>query len=615
MSKLKLINILKNKILEQAPIGFYDTDEEPGVYYTSDEETGKIEKVDINKPKGIDVSSLDQSYLRSVDSVRGAKYGWREAIMSLCSPVKTGKKGPRYCNYHWHAGRDYSLSSGHPLVLLKRGEVIENGYPSGYCFKLKHDDGSITKYCHCSEFYFNKGDIIEPGTIFALTGNKGPSTGPHLHFEYFPPGKTATTEKHSSGMVANVADEDPTGYDEETFAILKIGYEKEFKSSLQNSSSETKPKPNISIFDKLPQKVKEAINKLRAFGVNITDKHIEKEMDLEGETKEDAGGVNSTANNQILLLLSDLKQKFSRVSTTFTGYRSYDDQVENFRKKVQDDGRTIDDVQSYNTIPGFSQHHTGLAFDIISTDTSWWTTNSDVKKWVENNCEKYGFEITYTKDGLLRKPEPWHLFYTDQSYSSEEEEDDEDVKDDVTTNVETKRIEKPSYIISINDPNSKKIALIWGGSPSSSFGAKFMEKQGSSFFTNRNVIYSNYENSLSTIKQYLKDNGFGDYTINSVSGFSAGGSKTWNEINGSYDFVGLIDPTTPTLHTSLPSNVYLISNSANWSDTYKTTKDNLKAMEKSGVSTRVTQEMSKSSSAYNHNDLPKYFFEKYSSKM
>jgi len=48
MSKLKLINILKNKILEQAPIGFYDTDEEPGVYYTSDEETGKIEKVDVN---------------------------------------------------------------------------------------------------------------------------------------------------------------------------------------------------------------------------------------------------------------------------------------------------------------------------------------------------------------------------------------------------------------------------------------------------------------------------------------------------------------------------------------------------------------------------------------
>jgi hypothetical protein len=48
MSKLKLINILKNKILEQAPIGFYDTDEEPGIYYTSDEETGKIEKVDVN---------------------------------------------------------------------------------------------------------------------------------------------------------------------------------------------------------------------------------------------------------------------------------------------------------------------------------------------------------------------------------------------------------------------------------------------------------------------------------------------------------------------------------------------------------------------------------------
>jgi hypothetical protein len=38
-------------------------------------------------------------------------------------------------------------------------------------------------------------------------------------------------------------------------------------------------------------------------------------------------------------------------------------------------------------------------------------------------------------------------------------------------------------------------------------------------------------------------------------------------------------------------------------------------MEKSGLSTKVTQEMSGSATAYNHNDLPKYFFEKYSSKM
>jgi hypothetical protein len=177
------------------------------------------------------------------------------------------------------------------------------------------------------------------------------------------------------------------------------------------------------------------------------------------------------------------------------------------------------------------------------------------------------------------------------------------------------RIEKNTYIISLNNPDDKKIALIWGGSPSTSFGAKFMEKQGSPFFTNRNVIYSNYENPLSTIKQYLKDNGFGDYTINSVTGFSAGGSKTWNEINGGYDFVGLIDPSTSTLRTSLPNNVYLISNSANWGEIYKTTKENLRSMEKSGLSKRVTQEMSGSAKAYNHNDLPKYFFENYGSML
>ena len=109
-----------------------------------------------------------------------------------------------------------------------------------------------------------------------------------------------------------------------------------------------------------------------------------------------------------------------------SGYISYSDQVDNFGKKVKVDGRTIEDVQSYNTIPGFSQHHTGKAFDIFSTDPTWWNNNSKVKKCVEENAGNYGFEITYKEDGPLRKKEPWHLFYV--GIFSEDEDDDNDVK-------------------------------------------------------------------------------------------------------------------------------------------------------------------------------------------
>ena len=94
-----------------------------------------------------------------------------------------------------------------------------------------------------------------------------------------------------------------------------------------------------------------------------------------------------------------------------SGYRSYEDQVKNFANKVLKDKRTIDDVQSANTLPGFSQHHTGRAFDIYSTDTKWWDGKPNVKKWVADNASKYGFEITYKTKGPLRIAEPWHLYY------------------------------------------------------------------------------------------------------------------------------------------------------------------------------------------------------------
>ena len=34
-----------------------------------------------------------------------------------------------------------------------------------------------------------KGDRIESGTLIGTVGNKGPSTSPHLHFEYWKPNK------------------------------------------------------------------------------------------------------------------------------------------------------------------------------------------------------------------------------------------------------------------------------------------------------------------------------------------------------------------------------------------------------------------------------------------
>jgi len=190
------------------------------------------------------------------------------------------------------------------------------------------------------------------------------------------------------------------------------------KTETPKKSEEPKTKDKV-----LPSQIKKLMDKLKTdYGVIITQSHIDKEYEQEGDIRPDNGRVDETAEKKIKELIADCKSKFSNITGGIvSGYRSYEDQVKNFGNKVKG-GRTIEDVQSANCLPGFSQHHTGKAFDIFSTDTSWWDSRPEVKTWVKNNCNKYGFEITYKTKGVLRVAEPWHLYYKVKSDKSKKEE-------------------------------------------------------------------------------------------------------------------------------------------------------------------------------------------------
>jgi len=188
MSKLKLINILKNKILEQAPIGFYDTDEEPGVYYSSNLETGEIKKIDVNAIKNItklDFSTIDLNnpFLIKPSTKRGSPFNQNRGINA-----KTG-------NPILHKGIDYRVGVGTNVLLIKPGNVTVadmNADPNGYgaVIYVKHDDGTFTRYGHMSKIDVTEGERIETPKIIGKTGGlpgsvgAGNSQGPHLHFEY-----------------------------------------------------------------------------------------------------------------------------------------------------------------------------------------------------------------------------------------------------------------------------------------------------------------------------------------------------------------------------------------------------------------------------------------------
>ncbi len=127
-----------------------------------------------------------------------------------------------------------------------------------------------------------------------------------------------------------------------------------------------------------------------------------------------------------------------------------------------------------------------------------------------------------------------------------------------------------------------------------------------------NVTFINY-NEKSKFKNLLQDN-----PITKIMGFSGGGNLIWNEINSSFDFIGLIDPSTPNSSNfpissppGLPSNVKMVSNSLNWSG-YKNNPNkkylyyNLLDMERNGSSNKVNLD---------HKVIPFTFFKTYASQL
>lgn len=95
-------------------------------------------------------------------------------------------------------------------------------------------------------------------------------------------------------------------------------------------------------------------------------------------------------------------------------YRSYSDQNALYTYYVNTDGKQ--NADTYSARPGFSEHHTGLAMDLIpeyglDLDTF---ENSDGFKWMQENAYKYGFILRYPKgkeDITGYDYEPWHYRY------------------------------------------------------------------------------------------------------------------------------------------------------------------------------------------------------------
>ena len=94
-----------------------------------------------------------------------------------------------------------------------------------------------------------------------------------------------------------------------------------------------------------------------------------------------------------------------------SAFRSVARQIEIIEKNLAE-GRTIDDIMTSIAAPGYSEHHTGRAVDIVSVDIP------DIEEafegtvaftWLTANAARFGFVMSYPRgnaDGYVY--EPWH---------------------------------------------------------------------------------------------------------------------------------------------------------------------------------------------------------------
>ncbi|MGN7135020.1 M23 family metallopeptidase [Rhodococcoides corynebacterioides] len=95
----------------------------------------------------------------------------------------TSPFGPRWGTMH--RGIDIAGPIGTPIVSVADGQVIEAGPASGFGLwvRVRHDDGTVSIYGHVDTLVAVAGQRVSAGQQIATMGNRGDSTGPHLHFE------------------------------------------------------------------------------------------------------------------------------------------------------------------------------------------------------------------------------------------------------------------------------------------------------------------------------------------------------------------------------------------------------------------------------------------------
>lgn len=104
---------------------------------------------------------------------------WVIPVVGRC----TSGFGPRSGEHH--NGQDIAAPIGTTIRAAAAGTVISSGPASGYGLwvRIRHDDRTVTIYGHNHRNLVSVGQAVQAGQPIGEVGNRGESTGPHLHFQ------------------------------------------------------------------------------------------------------------------------------------------------------------------------------------------------------------------------------------------------------------------------------------------------------------------------------------------------------------------------------------------------------------------------------------------------
>lgn len=117
---------------------------------------------------------------------QAALFGGQEFVMPT-SGVFTSGFGGRWGTVH--KGIDLAARIGTPIYAVTDGTVISSGPASGFGMwvRVLHPGGWISIYGHINRSFVRVGQQVRAGQQIAEVGNRGQTTGPHLHFEVHNP--------------------------------------------------------------------------------------------------------------------------------------------------------------------------------------------------------------------------------------------------------------------------------------------------------------------------------------------------------------------------------------------------------------------------------------------